>query len=53
MRRLLVGVVASLLLVSLGGSVATAETSIGVGYQGMFVSDLLHGASVRAWFDNK
>jgi hypothetical protein len=44
--------VSLLLLVGLS-SVATAETAISVGYQGMFVSDFLNGASVRAWMDNK
>ncbi len=53
MNRLCVGMVTLLLVAFLSSSVATAETAIGVGYQGIFISDLLHGASVRAWFDNK
>jgi hypothetical protein len=52
MKRLSMGAVTLLLLVSLSSSVATAETTIGVGYEGLFVSEFLHGASVRAWMDN-
>ncbi len=53
MKRLCIGAVTLLLLAFLGSSVATAQTTIGVGYQAMFIGDFLQGASVRGWFDNK
>jgi hypothetical protein len=53
MKRLCMGAVMLLLLAFFGSSVATAETTIGVGYQAMFVQEFLQGASARGWFDNK
>jgi len=53
MNRLNMGALTLLLVVLSGSGVAMAETSIGVGYQAMFLDDFIHGASVRAWFDNK
>ena len=53
MNRLKVGIVTLLLIAFFGSGVASAEVAIGVGYQGIFVSEFLHGASVRAWMDNK
>lgn len=52
MKRFCMGA-AALLLVSLAGSVATAEVNVGAGYQAMFLGEFLQGASVRAWVDNK
>jgi len=52
MKRLCMGA-AALLLVSLASSVATAEVSVGAGYQAMFLGEFFQGASVRAWVDSK
>ncbi len=53
MKKLGVGAAAVLLLVSLGSSVASAEVTWGAGYQAMFLGELLQGASIRAWVDDK
>jgi hypothetical protein len=53
MNRRYVGAVTLLVVVLSGSGIARAETSIGVGYEAMFLGDFLQGASVRAWFDNK
>jgi hypothetical protein len=53
MKKLGIGAVAVLLWVSVGSGVATAEVTVGAGYQAMFLGDFFQGASVRAWVDDK
>ncbi|MBP7053367.1 MAG: hypothetical protein KBE65_20350 [Phycisphaerae bacterium] len=52
MKKLGIGAVAVLLWVSVGSGVATAEVTVGAGYQAMFLGDFFQGASVRAWVND-
>lgn len=46
-------VVTGMLLAMVLGSTAVADTTVGAGYQAMFLGEFFQGASLRAWMNDK